>query len=92
MPKSTQQICIYLPNHVVDRSDKLVAAYKKDAEEARYGPMGAFNITRSAVLRQAVVRGLAALERERIAELGEDVVTSLGDEDDVLKVGRSRGC
>lgn len=53
-----QQIPIRLPTEIVERIDALVPLLASDPK------LGAWRITRSAVMRQALLRGLEALEAD----------------------------
>lgn len=53
-----QQIPIRLPTEIVERLDALVPLLASDPK------LGAWRITRSAVMRQALLRGLDLLETE----------------------------
>jgi len=52
------QVAIRLPEDFLERADKLVARMEKDPA------LSAWRVSRSAVLRQAVQKGLEALEAQ----------------------------
>ena len=53
------QIAIRVPEELVERADALVEAIAADPELSAFG-----RVTRSSVLRLALLRGLATLEEE----------------------------
>lgn len=53
-----KQISIFVPERLVERADALLPEFSESAD----APMG--QVTRSDVLRAALVRGLAVLERQ----------------------------
>lgn len=65
MATNDAQIMLRIPTAAVERADRLVEQLRARAEYQ------AFNLTRSAVLRLAVLRGLDALEAEQSAGPGK---------------------
>ncbi|MCB9797102.1 MAG: hypothetical protein H6741_30825 [Alphaproteobacteria bacterium] len=59
---SKVQIAIRLPSELIDRADALIPSLEQDSEFYTWG-----RVSRAAVIRLAVLRGLEVLEQEHAA-------------------------
>lgn len=59
MPANEEQVSIRLPPALLERADKLTRKLSADPAHA------AFRVTRAAVLRLALIRGIEALEADQ---------------------------
>ena len=62
----TNDIAVKLPSELVERADQLVPVFKEVPEMRVWS-----RVTRTAVIRLALLRGLESLEAEFVADQGE---------------------